>query len=568
MFTFPPFGKILSATAGLALLAFSGCDEKSGSPTSPAPAKSEAAVPAAPAVKSAEPTSFDAVTAHLDRGGSLYFYLSTEQWLAGLSQQIGSLRELVISATAGQQQTASQAASIDRAFSIATDLVKKSGIEKISGVGGSSIAVEPGVYRNQFFVHHGAENSSGFLMTAFGKTPHPLTALDILPTDTALATFGDFDLAQIVGIIRQAVDQSGIPEAKAAVDQAVAQFPTMAGMTLDEALNSLGGSGGMIVTLDPAKPLSLPIPGQQQTIPTPRIAFVLAVKDDRIFKQIDNVFSANLNVVRVDEEGLKMRTIAIPTLPQLIVRATAAQWGERLIIASDDRLVRDLIAAQKEGRGYKSTPEFAKLSAGLPTEGNGFQIGTQAFADIWNQVQKQMMTSQPGMTPQQMAMFEKFMFSGKPGPSYSVSAHLADGWLSAGKSSLGSSQMLAPLLIAPVAVAAGMAVPVFQKTSEKAKSAKSISNSKQIALGCILFAQDHDGKFPATLHELVPDYLPDAKVFASPFAPGEPMGYTYTPGLTTSSPATHILLEDKNTAISHEKIVAHPDGSAAATPAP
>jgi len=37
---------------------------------------------------SAVKNSFQEVTSHLDSGGNLYLYLSTEEWLSGLSAQI------------------------------------------------------------------------------------------------------------------------------------------------------------------------------------------------------------------------------------------------------------------------------------------------------------------------------------------------------------------------------------------------------------------------------------------------------------------------------------------------
>src|ERR1043166_3033811 len=162
----------------------------------------------APALKSAEPNSFEEVAARLDRGGSLYFYLSTEQWLAGLSQQINNLRDFALSSLPGTQQDTAEREKAERAFNIATDLVKKSGLEEITGVGASSFAIEPGVYRNKVFVHHYKDKGSGFIWSAFGKAPHPLTALDLLPADTALASFSDMDFAQIIGVVRQEIEQS------------------------------------------------------------------------------------------------------------------------------------------------------------------------------------------------------------------------------------------------------------------------------------------------------------------------------------------------------------------------
>ena len=548
----PAGSKSLVTFLGLALLALSGCQKKSATPS------------AAP-VKSAEPTSFAEVTAKLDRGGSLYFYLSTEQWLTGLSENIASLTALGLpAATAGQ--SAEEREKVARALALVTDLVKKSGLEAVTGVGASSLAIQPGVFRNTLFVHHKKEEG-GFLWTVFGGRAHRLTALDLLPRETALASFTDLDVAQLLRIVRQAVGRAGLPEVQAGFEQALAQLSQTAGVPIDDALQSLGGAAGLVVTLDAAKPIKVPIAGREESLPTPRLALLFQVKDERIFQQIDKALAANKEVVRVDEAGLRMRTLVIPALPQMAVRATVAQWGGWLALASDDRLIRDMIAAQKGG-GLKTTPEFAQLAAGLPEEGNSFQLATQGFAEAWNRLQTGMMKNQPGLPPEQLALMEKLLTFQKAGATYSVGAQLGDGWLTVGKGTTGAGQVMAPLLIVPVAIAAGIALPVFSKVQERSKATKSLSNAQQIAVACKIYATDYHGQFPPTMQALVPDYLLDAKGFISPFAPEVPMGFTYTAGLTETSPAKTVLLEDKFAARQHLRIVVHVDGSGETQPAP
>ena len=127
-----------------------------------------------------------------------------------------------------------------------------------------------------------------------------------------------------------------------------------------------------------------------------------------------------------------------------------------------------------------------------------------------------------------------------------MSGHVENGWLTVGKGSSGVGKILTPLVIAPVAIAAGAALPMFSAMSKKDdKATKSLAQAKKIGLGCKLYAADHDGKFPPTLDALMPTYLNDKKVFVSPFAPDEAIGYTYHPGLNENSPPATVLVEDK-----------------------
>src|SRR5437667_10547994 len=52
------------------------------------------------------------------------------------------------------------------------------------------------------------------------------------------------------------------------------------------------------------------------------------------------------------------------------------------------------------------------------------------------------------------------------------------------------------VVIAIIAVLASIAVPVFSTVQERGAQTKDLSNAKQIALACKLYAADNDGKYP------------------------------------------------------------------------
>ena len=517
----------------------------------------------APAATPAKATSFDAVTARLDRGGSFYLYLSTADWLDHLSGHVTEWRDLYLKSLPKDQQDSADSKQIEQGFGILAKLIKESGLEQITGFGASSVALEPGLNRNVSFVHHDKGADMGLLGTAFGSAPHALTALDLLPADTAYGHYGDLDLSRILRTVYDALENSGLPDLKRSVDSGLMQFQAMSGMSADDALQSLGGAEGIVLTLDPVKTISVQIGGgdQKTTLPLPRLALLLPMNDDKIFARLDQTLGMLPTITKVNEPGLRMRTMAFPLLPDFTVRPTVAQWGKVLVIASDDGLIRDVIAAQKSDAGFKAGPEFAKLSAGMPTEGNGFTVLTQRFGDTIKRVQTEMVKQQAGSAPDQAALLEKLYAGQNTGSNYTVSAHVEDGWLSVSKGARSMTQILAPLAIVPVGIAAGMAVPVFNAVQEKGKATKSEAQAKQIVLACKLYASDNDGKFPPTLDALTPTYC-DPKVFISPFAPDEAMGYTYTPGLTEKSPVGTVVVEDKFSGKEHQRVVAHVDGSA------
>ena len=97
-----------------------------------------------------------------------------------------------------------------------TSLIQKSGVEDVSGVGMSSIEREKGLYHSKFILHHYPGKGTGFLWTMFGKTPHTLDGLDLLPASTAVATFTDMDLGMVWSVVEGEIDNAGIPGAKEA----------------------------------------------------------------------------------------------------------------------------------------------------------------------------------------------------------------------------------------------------------------------------------------------------------------------------------------------------------------
>ena len=100
-----------------------------------------------------------------------------------------------------------------------------------------------------------------------------------------------------------------------------------------------------------------------------------------------------------------------------------------------------------------------------------------------------------------------------------------------------------------------LAIPAFVSVRTRALEAKSANQERQIGIECITYASDNNGKFPPSLDALVPAYLKDHSLFASPLNPTEPDGYAYTPGLKDSDSPDTVLLEDKFASLKHVRIV-------------
>ena len=338
-----------------------------------------------------EKTSFTEVTSQLDPGGNFYVYLGTAQWLDGLDTKVGAWRQAF---TAMPGLKPDEIANINKAFDIATRLIKDSGIEDVSGVGMSSVEIEKGMFRNKALLHHYPGKGDGFLWQLAGKEPHPLTGLDLLPADTALAVFTDADLPVLWNAVKKEVGQSGFPQAQQWLQKFPAQFEQQTQVKWDAVLNSLGGEFGLVITLDPSSNLPVPLPSGSLSVPTPGLLLAVKVNDDTIFNRIDKQLKAMPQVISADKPGLKMRTMPVP-LPFIgELRPSAASSGGYLFIASSDALIDDALAVKSgQKSGLKTTDEFKHLSQGLPDQGNQFCYMSPRFAETLMKVQQQAITS-------------------------------------------------------------------------------------------------------------------------------------------------------------------------------
>ncbi len=64
-----------------------------------------------------------------------------------------------------------------------------------------------------------------------------------------------------------------------------------------------------------------------------------------------------------------------------------------------------------------------------------------------------------------------------------------------------------------VLVLVGIVFPHVDTWTIKGNATRDLSNARQLALACKLYANDHKGNFPKKLYDLVPTYIEDAGIF-------------------------------------------------------
>ncbi len=122
---------------------------------------------------------------------------------------------------------------------------------------------------------------------------------------------------------------------------------------------------------------------------------------------------------------------------------------------------------------------------------------------------------------------------------------------------------LAELLVFVVIVLilGGLVVPPMHTGGrEPARRACCRSNVRQIALACMLYAEDNAGAFPQRLAQLYPAYVDDARLFSCPTSPSTyadfksgrvtpaSSSYALVPGLTDDMPGGLVLIHENSIA--------------------
>ncbi len=519
----------------------------------------------APEIQPGEKTSFQEVTRYLNPGGDAYVYLSTAEWGRMLVDKLQELKEMFL----GTAQDPSARKNIEAGFQLADRILRDLGLLEIDAFGMSSVASEPGLYHQRAIVYHRPGNDKGLVWRMFGRESTPLDELKLLPARTVLASFCrvDFNLAWTWW--KDLAAGSGFPK----LEQSTAQLPQTLramGADLDLILASLEGPVGIVVTMDPEKPAAIPGPtGQPIQVPAPAVMLVAKVKNDALYRGVQRSFATNPNVVRVDEADLKMLTIPVRSPIPITVRPTLALAKGYFFLASTDQLVRDALAVLAGATpGLTQSDTFKKLSRNVPDKGVAFQYLDPAFMEAWGKISSAMMQGMQRAGRRNaarafgpMMAMQALVAGKKPLAVYKVGQIGPAGRVTIGNSTMSASAMAGNQLIGfPITMMVAGALPAITQARSSAKRAACMSNLKQIGLGLMMYAQDHNETFPDD-PELLTPYLGTPSVWGCPARPNpaqdaEHSDYVYLGGGLRLPE----IPKPSRTVIVHDKPGNHPDG--------
>ena len=352
--------------------------------------------------------------------------------------------------------------------------------------------------------------------------------------------FSDGNLPLMWKVIQDETAQSGFPAAKTFLDQVPAQFEQATKMKWDDAMNSLGGEFGLVLTLDESNTVPIPLPSGLVEIPDQALFLAIKVNDDAIYNRIADQLKDQKGIIHYETNNVKMITQPLPMPLAVNVRPTAASSGGWLFIASSDSVIADALDVKSAAQpGLKATAEFKHLAKDLPETGNQFSFMSASFARTLLQIQKQAMNSKTaGPNAAQSEFFSSLFSSQKPDSCFSVGQNRPDGCYTVGNNTQSFSKLaLIPVVAVPATLAA-IAIPNFVKARQTSQVNACINNLRQIDAAKNQWALEKskkDGDVPSEADIKPYIFVPHGKSFLTC-----PAGGTYTINPLGTPPACSI----------------------------
>ena len=350
----------------------------------------------------------------------------------------------------------------------------------------------------------------------FGREPHALTGLNLLPANTALAVFSDFDVPVVWSALRKQVAQSGLPQAEKLLSQMPETFEKATGLNWEKVLDSLGGDYGFALTLDDVKTVSIPLPQDQQLeIPEPALMFFAKVKDDTIFNRIDEALKqSGQQSFASSRAGLRMRTLPVPLPLPIQLGFTVAQTDGYLFIATSDLIVQQaLMVKAGEKPGLKSTDEFKRLAKDVPQQGNHFTFVSERLGKTINRIQRRALelAGSGAGGGRQQKWLESLLSGDQPVTSYSVGTHTPQGWLFVANGNQSPARFFLASAVVPAGIIAAVAVPNFVKARQVAQKLACTANLRRVEAAKRQWALDGQRKTETPKQDDLLPFLPNSQ---------------------------------------------------------
>jgi hypothetical protein len=418
---------------------------------------------------STQPTNprFNAVQNLLDAGGTFYLYSNLKDlFKKDTDQQLQAL----------MRNNSAITAQLTQYLPIANKIVDRLGVYGLQDLGVSSIS-DNGMRRMKMFIGSSDGREKGCLKL-LGGNPHPLSILDRVPADTLLLVNMDWDPQATWQLLCDAAQDAN---AKPQLDMAIQTLKQNQELDIEGIVQGLGNEVTLIANLS-AQEL-------QTDHPMPQVALMVRVKNAEVYEKVcASLKKANQADAEKTEGKLRItplkRDRGIPLDPVL------ATDGEFLYFSVDRNYVQQLAAGTQTP--LRNTDAFKKLSANLPTEGNGcFYTSPDASEKVLSLLEKGMDKTQPDNP---MSNLIKQFREKSPSGNLTIRVNRTDGVLYVGH---GLLPIMGAFPTLGVGGLAAIALPNFAEAQIRSKVSRTQSDLRSMHVALEAFHMDNN-KFPVS----------------------------------------------------------------------
>ncbi len=451
-----------------------------------------------------EQAVFDRVMENLDAGGVFLLVVNGEDFMRGLPDKLDQFWQAVLTVIPEEEKQGEDFALAQGVVSLLLSSLAESGLPELNAVGMSSKRVDGRLFRNRMVFDRQPMAEPGLLWRLGGSVNRPLESFMVFPENTVLASYGVFDLSTLFSWVQNQVETSDLPQARQAMADWLLTTRQM-GFDFEKMFASVNGDMGWVVTMDRERRLQIPVEDREIEIPHLELAFLLGCQDDEIFRVLDTLLNFSpMPVARLDREQLRLRTIELPVDEQWPLSPTLARFGDYLVVASTRELAEAIVAVNRgQAPSLFADPEFNRLRTGLPGAGTGFSyLAPELMEEYYDFIQR--LTREDEEAEEMQELFEQMMewFGSRDQVAVSVTTVNPHGWTIDSHNTQSLRQLVLLPVVAVPAMVAGMALPAFATARERAQEVHGMSILRQLALGCHIYAMDHNGKFPESLEQL------------------------------------------------------------------
>jgi hypothetical protein len=279
---------------------------------------------------------------------------------------------------------------------------------------------------------------------------------------------------------------------------------------------------------------------------------------------------AVLKQVETSRDGRKIHSWIVAGLPIPVVPSWTV-FGKRFAFALHPQTVATAMRQFDEktrGPSLAEQPELVSVLDRWPKDVTGVAYfdtaGMMRFGyPFWNLIQNAIMSMQAfgAEQPVNLDLFPTLPdMIARARPAIGASWHDKDGVYVAYTGAGGPAFQMALTPAGTTALIASVMVPSFGRAREVARQTVAQTNARSIAMGCHIYADDHDGNFPPSLETLIDEGHLTLQMLSSPRSWGtDDVDYAYIAGQTTSADPRNILVYE--TVGAEGRAVAFVDGS-------